>query len=70
MMYAPETFLFTATGASTTLSFASLDTNSPYGPVIGGVTGHALAVPEPVSLAILGTGLISLGVVRRRRRRH
>ena len=70
MMYAPETFLFTATGVSTTLSFTSLDTNSPYGPVIGGVTGHALAVPEPVSLALLGTGLIGLGVVRHRRRRH
>ena len=34
------------------------------------ITGGFYATPEPVSLALMGTGLLGLAVVRRRRRKH
>lgn len=64
MKYVLETFEFTAAGASTTLSFTSNDVGSPFGPVIGSVTG--VAIPEPLSILVFGSALAGLGLIRRR----
>ena len=71
MEYSFETFKFVAnvTGLSTLL-FASLDSDTPYGPVIGDV--DAAAVPEPGSLGLLGGALLALAgsfAFRRREKR-
>ena len=57
MNFALEHLSFTSAGGANTLSFASQDIASPFGPVIGGV--NISAVPEPSSwmLLILGFGL-------------
>jgi len=66
MQYTLETVNFTATGP-TTLSFSSADTNSPWGPVIGGVS--VAAVPEPATWAMMLVGIGGLGVALRSRRK-
>ena len=58
MMYAVETAVFTA-DASQTLSFASGDSSTPYGGVIGGVS--ISAVPEPATWAMMLIGFAGLG---------
>ncbi len=65
MEYQAEAFTFTASGASTLISFSSDDVGTPYGPVIGDVSVVA-AVPEPSTFAILGFGLAGIGLLRRR----
>jgi choice-of-anchor C domain-containing protein len=67
MAYAAESFTFTATGSSTTIGFASGDVATPYGPVIGEVSVTAANAPEPATFAILGVGLVGVGLSRRRR---
>ena len=65
MMYQLETVQFVA-GSTDALSFTSNDVNSPYGPVIGGVT---VAVPEPSSWAMMGLGFAGLAFAGYRSRR-
>jgi len=66
MNYVPETFSFTWGGGDALLNFASLDSNSPYGPVIGGVS--ISAVPEPATWAMLLLGFAGVGFMAYRRR--
>jgi Protein of unknown function (DUF642)/PEP-CTERM motif len=69
MDYVLETFGFTIGPGvtSTVLSFTSQDTNSPYGPVIGGVS--ISAVPEPSTWAMMVLGFAGIGFVTYRNRK-
>jgi choice-of-anchor C domain-containing protein len=66
MGWLPETFLFTATGESTTLTFTSL-TPAQYGPALDDISVNA--VPIPAALWLLGSGLLGLIGLRRRFRK-
>jgi len=63
MQYTVETLDFTATGP-TTLTFASQDSNSPYGPAIGAV--DVTAVPEASTWALMLVGFATIGFALRR----
>jgi choice-of-anchor C domain-containing protein len=65
MGWTPETFAFTATSASTTLSFDS-QTAGYYGPAIGEVS--VSQTPLPPTVFLLGSGLAGLGMLRFRRK--
>jgi len=60
-----ETLNFTATSATTTLTFTNIY-GGFWAPVIDNVTVEAVnAVAEPASLLLLGLGLLTSGIVRR-----
>jgi choice-of-anchor C domain-containing protein len=67
MQYIHESFEFTATGP-TTLTFASADSGTPYGPVIGDVI--VSAVPEPAAWSMLIFGIGAIGTMLRLGRRR
>ena len=74
MMWSTRSFSFVAQGASSTLSFTSLD-GGVSGPALDNVrvaaVGVAGAVPEPASWALMILGFGAMGaVVRRRTRIH
>jgi choice-of-anchor C domain-containing protein len=67
MQYVFESYEFSATGP-TTLTFASLDEGTPYGPVIGDVI--VSAVPEPSTWSMLVLGIGAIGTMLRFSRRR
>jgi hypothetical protein len=62
-----ELFTFTPIGATTTLRFAETSTTTA-SPIIDNVAINSSAVPEPASIFILGTGVISILAFHRCRR--
>ena len=67
MNWTPQSLNFTATGAATTITFASGSLNCCYGAAIDNVA-IADAVPEPSSWALMLTGFLGMGTVLRRSR--
>jgi choice-of-anchor C domain-containing protein len=67
MNWTPQSLNFTATGDSTTITFASGNTNCCFGAAIDNVA-IANAVPEPSSWALMLTGFLGMGTVLRRSR--
>jgi choice-of-anchor C domain-containing protein len=65
MGWVEKSFLFTATGTSTTLTFTSLD-NTAYGPALDNVSVNA--IPIPPSALLMGSGLLGLVGLGWRRR--
>jgi len=66
MQYALETLTFTSTGSGDVLSFLSQDKDSPFGPVIGGIS--IAAVPEAATWIMMILGFGGIGVMLRTRR--
>lgn len=58
MGWIAQSFLFSATSTSTTLSFASLELDSAFGPAIGNI--DVVEAPEPSSLFLIAAAALSL----------
>ena len=69
LSYVTHSLFFTASGASTTLSFENTGAFGVNFPQIDDVSVLAAAVPEPNSVALLGFGLVVFALNWRRRRR-
>lgn len=64
MGWEQKLFDFTAVGDKTTLTFLSLEGNSPFGPAVDKI--QVTAVPIPTTAWLLGSGLVGLVMIRRR----
>ncbi len=71
LVWGEQTLAFTAVGATTTLTFSSVNSADFWGPVLDdvSVTAAPAAVPEPASAALLGLGFVGLLLARRSRTR-
>lgn len=70
LVWGLQSLTFQALSSSTTLSFASANSNGYWGALIDNVSVTAAStVPEPGSMALLGLGLAALGVSRKRKPR-
>jgi choice-of-anchor C domain-containing protein len=68
MYWVLESLAFTGTGSPITLTFESLDSNSPYGAAVGGISIDP--TPLPAALPLFAGGLGLIGLVTRRRKRN
>lgn len=66
MGWTAESYVFTATGTSSVLTFTGLDNGSPYGAALDNVS---IAVPEPATWAMMLMGMGGLGIGLRTMRR-
>jgi hypothetical protein len=64
-----QSFLYTATSATETLTFLAQGTPTGLPPMVALDGISVVAAPEPASIAVMGSGLILLGFFYRRQRR-
>lgn len=70
MLWSDRTYSFTATGTTTTLTFLSTTSGTPFaGPALDNVRIAAApaGVPEPAAFGVLGLGILGLAAGRRRK---